>query len=316
MHGRNAAADGTRGDVHVGDHHDYHGGRAAAARLVTGSVHRDELRQRLIALCGDPGSGRTYAALSLLDEVTRGRVERLDPRTELRRIDGADLQAEHGYRVEITGDGVFLPEQRPADDGRHGDRERAPRLPGARSPTWVGPGGPGRSADRGAAARLGARGDRSGRHQGLDPPVGRRRPARAPGRSGGGPAARDPSVATLRHGADTAGLAAAVVAAGADPGRWMLEQCRVLGTILAVKYRWVRAAVCCLLLGAAAFAAALWGGRALSRRASGPGCQDTSFRDVTRRCRWDAMGRERKQGAAKPPLPTRPTTPTTKDPPK
>ncbi|MFI5999696.1 hypothetical protein ACIA98_04660 [Streptomyces sp. NPDC051366] len=145
VHGRNAVVDGTRGDVHVGDHHHYHGGRAAAARLVTGSVHRDELRrlrrvfeappgygeeqtrlerQRLIALCGDPGSGRTYAALSLLDEATRGRIERLDPRTELHRIDGADLQAEHGYLVEITGDGMFLPEQRPADDDRHGDRVR------------------------------------------------------------------------------------------------------------------------------------------------------------------------------------------------
>ncbi|MFI5999698.1 Pycsar system effector family protein [Streptomyces sp. NPDC051366] len=75
------------------------------------------------------------------------------------------------------------------------------------------------------------------------------------GRSGG---AADPSVATLRSGTDSPGLTAAVVAAGADPGRWMLEQCRVLGTILAVKYRWMRAAVCCLLLGAAAFAAALW----------------------------------------------------------
>ncbi|MCX5151019.1 DUF5706 domain-containing protein [Streptomyces sp. NBC_00320] len=76
------------------------------------------------------------------------------------------------------------------------------------------------------------------------------------GRSGG---AADPSVATLQsRSTDSAGLTAAVVAAGADPGRWMLEQCRALGTILAVKYRWMRAAVCCLLLGAAAFAAALW----------------------------------------------------------
>ncbi|MCX5010296.1 hypothetical protein OG765_04730 [Streptomyces sp. NBC_00555] len=141
VRGRNAVVDGTRGDVHLGDHHHYHGGRAAAARLVTGSVHRDELRrlrrvfqeppgygaartrlerQRLIALCGDPGSGRTYTALSLLDEVTRGRIERLDPRTELHRIDGADLQAEHGYLVEITGDGVFHAERRPADEDRYG----------------------------------------------------------------------------------------------------------------------------------------------------------------------------------------------------
>ncbi|WP_371614708.1 hypothetical protein [Streptomyces sp. NBC_00454] len=144
VHGRNAVVDGTRGDVHLGDHHHhYDGGRAAAARLITGSVHRDELRrlrrvfeeppeygaartrlerQRLIALCGDPGSGRTYTALSLLDEVTRGHIERLDPRTELHRIDGADLRPEHGYLVEITGDGMFLPEQRPADEDRYGLR--------------------------------------------------------------------------------------------------------------------------------------------------------------------------------------------------
>ncbi|KQX56299.1 hypothetical protein ASE09_26920 [Streptomyces sp. Root66D1] len=145
VHGRNAVVDGTRGDVHVGDHHHYHGGRPAAASLVTGSVPRDELRrlrrvfeeppgyasmreglerQRLVALCGDPGSGRTYTALSLLDEVTRGRIERLDPRTELHRVDEADLRAEHGYLVEITGDGTFLPERRPADEERNG----GPRL--------------------------------------------------------------------------------------------------------------------------------------------------------------------------------------------
>ncbi|WP_030301908.1 hypothetical protein [Streptomyces katrae] len=64
-------------------------------------------------------------------------------------------------------------------------------------------------------------------------------------------------MATLRYGTGTAGLAAAVVAARADPGMWLPEQCRALGTILAVTYRWMRAAVCCLLLGAAAFAAAL-----------------------------------------------------------
>ncbi|MFJ7266715.1 hypothetical protein ACIQV3_08610 [Streptomyces sp. NPDC099050] len=142
VRGRNAVVDGAQGDVHLGDHHHYHGGRAAADRLVTGPVHRDELRrlrrvfeeppgygaartrlegQRLIALCGDPGSGRTYTALSLLDEVTRGRIERLDPRTELHRIDGSDLQAEHGYLVEITGEGMFLPGQRPADEDRHED---------------------------------------------------------------------------------------------------------------------------------------------------------------------------------------------------
>ncbi|WP_371614710.1 Pycsar system effector family protein [Streptomyces sp. NBC_00454] len=82
-------------------------------------------------------------------------------------------------------------------------------------------------------------------------------PRTGPGRPGSGRAA-GPSVATLQGGAGPAELAAAVVAAGADPGRWLLEQGRVLGAILALKYRWMRAAVCCLLLGAAAFATTLW----------------------------------------------------------
>ncbi|MFJ7266713.1 Pycsar system effector family protein [Streptomyces sp. NPDC099050] len=78
--------------------------------------------------------------------------------------------------------------------------------------------------------------------------AGRRRPGGAAG----------PSVATLQGGTDSAELAAAVVTAGADPGRWLLEQCCVLGPILAVKYRWMRGAVCCLLLGATALATHLW----------------------------------------------------------
>ncbi|WP_326796727.1 hypothetical protein OG946_15675 [Streptomyces sp. NBC_01808] len=144
VQGRNAIVDGTRGDVHLGDHHHYTTPRADLPRLVTGTVPRDELRrlrlvfeeppgypelrgilerQRLIALCGDTGSGRGYAALSLLDEITRGQVERMDPRTELDRIAEADLAEGRGYLVQIADQVPLAPRWRPDAD----DRDRPER---------------------------------------------------------------------------------------------------------------------------------------------------------------------------------------------
>ncbi|MEU5974701.1 hypothetical protein [Streptomyces sp. NPDC047315] len=143
VHGRNAILDGTQGDVHLGDHHHYHRDRTGLPRLVSGALPRDELRrlrlvfeeppryaglldllkqQRLVALCGDPGSGRRYAALSLLDAVTRGRVERLDPRTDLDTIAQADLQEGHGYLVEISGEEAFAHDRHRPEDERDGER--------------------------------------------------------------------------------------------------------------------------------------------------------------------------------------------------
>ncbi|WP_406385079.1 hypothetical protein [Streptomyces sp. NBC_01618] len=150
VHGRNAIVDGSHGDVNLGDHHHHYGAQDGAPRLVSGAVHRDELRrlrlvfeeppdhaellellkqQRLIALCGDPGSGRKYAALSLLDAVTHGRVERMDPRTELDRITESDLEAEHGYHVAISGDELFAPAHRPKHDRREEERRRHTERP-------------------------------------------------------------------------------------------------------------------------------------------------------------------------------------------
>ncbi|EPH44177.1 Pycsar system effector family protein [Streptomyces aurantiacus] len=77
-------------------------------------------------------------------------------------------------------------------------------------------------------------------------------------RGSGGPrtaaAASGPSVVVLHRGAGTDEVAAAVLAAGRDPGRWLLEQSCALGTILAIKYRWMRWAVGCLVAGGAAVA--------------------------------------------------------------
>ncbi|GAB7102205.1 hypothetical protein JCM4814A_05190 [Streptomyces phaeofaciens JCM 4814] len=143
VHGRNAIVDGSQGDVHLGDHHHYHGTRESLPRLISGAVPRDELRrlrlvfepppgyldlktllerQRLLALCGDPGTGRGYTTLSLLDEVTRGRVERIDASTELDRITASDLQEGHGYCIEITGDEP-VPVERRVRGGRGDDEE-------------------------------------------------------------------------------------------------------------------------------------------------------------------------------------------------
>ncbi|MCI3934596.1 hypothetical protein [Streptomyces sp. AN091965] len=150
VNGRSAILDGTQGDVHLGDHHHYHDARAGAPRLVSGPVPRDELRrlrrvfeeplgyadlggllkrQRLIALCGDPGSGRGYTALSLLDEVTHGRVARLDPRTELDRIGEADLEEGCGYVVEITGEEAITTPRRRGRDERDAPERRRGREP-------------------------------------------------------------------------------------------------------------------------------------------------------------------------------------------
>ncbi|QEU89717.1 hypothetical protein [Streptomyces kanamyceticus] len=157
VNGRNTILDGTQGDVHLGDHHHYHGDRAGVPRLVSGMVPRDELRrlrlvfeeppaygelrellerQRLVALCGDPGTGRGYAALSLLDEVTRGRIERMDPRTELDRISESALEEGRGYLVEITGEEMIVSgrrrpkgEGRDDRDGEEGDRRWSAERP-------------------------------------------------------------------------------------------------------------------------------------------------------------------------------------------
>ncbi|MGW0767176.1 Pycsar system effector family protein [Streptomyces sp. NPDC002676] len=61
-----------------------------------------------------------------------------------------------------------------------------------------------------------------------------------------------PSVTALDGTVDPDQLTASVLAAGRDPGRWMLEQSRTLGLILAAKYRWMRWAVACLAAGGAA----------------------------------------------------------------
>ncbi|MFF3482460.1 hypothetical protein ACFYXC_04185 [Streptomyces sp. NPDC002701] len=98
-----------------------------AERLLAGPLPEDELRRlrrvfqepegygeyreqlrggRLLVLLGQPGTGRAYTALSLLDDLTRGQVSRLDPRTDLDTLDDDQIGADHGYALEPSSTGL------------------------------------------------------------------------------------------------------------------------------------------------------------------------------------------------------------------
>ncbi|GAA2449350.1 hypothetical protein [Streptomyces macrosporus] len=116
--------------------------------LVAGPVPREELehldrvyhqvpgyrdmkerlrRTRLLALCGEHGTGRTSTALALLTELTGGRVSRLDPATALGTVDGEKLEKDHGYLLELPAEDLSgLPAGHEHHDGREA---RAPGYP-------------------------------------------------------------------------------------------------------------------------------------------------------------------------------------------
>ncbi|MFF0729641.1 Pycsar system effector family protein [Streptomyces sp. NPDC004134] len=81
-------------------------------------------------------------------------------------------------------------------------------------------------------------------------------PRTRPGRPRAGPSRAGPSPTALHRGPGRGDATAAVLAAGRDPGRWLLEQSYDLGVILAAKYRWMRWAVGCLAAGGAVLATA------------------------------------------------------------
>lgn len=63
----------------------------------------------------------------------------------------------------------------------------------------------------------------------------------------------------LAAGAPAAALLDRLAEAGADTTSWLLDQASVHGQVLAAKYRWLRAGVLCLALGAAlALLSELW----------------------------------------------------------
>jgi hypothetical protein len=53
-------------------------------------------------LCGQPGTGREYTALSLLDDLTRGQVSRLDPHADLGRLEDGQISEGRGYALKPT----------------------------------------------------------------------------------------------------------------------------------------------------------------------------------------------------------------------
>ncbi len=64
---------------------------------------------RVVALCGEPGSGRSFTALRLLDGRTGGQVSRLDSGTDLTELSEEDIKQQHGYLLELDGSGTVQP---------------------------------------------------------------------------------------------------------------------------------------------------------------------------------------------------------------
>ncbi|MFJ9705401.1 hypothetical protein [Streptomyces sp. NPDC101234] len=104
-------------------------GRQTTERVLAGPLPPDQLRRlrqvftqpadyddhlgrltagRLLVLFGQPGTGRAYTALSLLDRLTDGHVSRLDPRTDLDKLDDDQISEGHGYALEP---GAALPDE-------------------------------------------------------------------------------------------------------------------------------------------------------------------------------------------------------------
>lgn len=64
--------------------------------------------RRLVLLHGSAGTGRTTTALRLLDEVTNGRISRLDPEAEIHLLTAEALENGHGYLVKLPTSRAIL----------------------------------------------------------------------------------------------------------------------------------------------------------------------------------------------------------------
>ena len=62
--------------------------------------------RRLVMVRGPAGTGRTTTALRLLDEVTNGKVARLDTAVDLRTIEANDFTEGSGYLGELPDEGT------------------------------------------------------------------------------------------------------------------------------------------------------------------------------------------------------------------
>ncbi|GAA2136707.1 hypothetical protein [Streptomyces synnematoformans] len=97
--------------IHVGPPARVLAGPVAAEELTTlrDTLHeppgyaefKSRLRaDRLIVLLGRSGTGRMFTALSLLDDLSRGSVARLDPATDLKELEAEHLTAGRGFALE------------------------------------------------------------------------------------------------------------------------------------------------------------------------------------------------------------------------
>ncbi|MFC8294043.1 hypothetical protein ACFUJ0_32820 [Streptomyces sp. NPDC057242] len=91
---------------------------------------RERLRaHRVLVLCGEPGSGRKATALALLDELTGGKVFRLDPRHGVDEITEEAVQEGGGHLLELLAEDVRAEtEPRPARGGEHAPAVRRPAV--------------------------------------------------------------------------------------------------------------------------------------------------------------------------------------------
>jgi hypothetical protein len=125
VHGTSQIFDGsTLTDVRFGD--DYFLNLRAGAQLIAGPVPDEDLATmrnvyrrpqgydamreqlvscRVLALCGEPGSGRSYTALALLDDLAAGQVSRLDPGTDLTDVPENAIEKKRGYVLELRPSG-------------------------------------------------------------------------------------------------------------------------------------------------------------------------------------------------------------------
>lgn len=70
--------------------------------------------RRLLVLVGPPASGRSTTALHLLNELSPGAVERLDPATDMCALDETSISRRRGYLGELNGS-TAQPTQAQAD---------------------------------------------------------------------------------------------------------------------------------------------------------------------------------------------------------
>ncbi|MFD9051466.1 hypothetical protein [Streptomyces zaomyceticus] len=94
---------------------------------------RDRLRDhRVLVLCGEPGSGRKATALALLDELTGGKVFRLDPRHGVDEITEDVLQESGGHLLELLAEDIRAESEPLTHRTGRGEHTGVARRPAAR----------------------------------------------------------------------------------------------------------------------------------------------------------------------------------------